>query len=261
MIFESPLKGIIHPQGWTRPAGNTDFVVRQAFGCTGFVRERAFGSCPHFHRGLDLINNVNNGCGADVLAPAPGHVRTSMKVVSTNATNGENIIVLDHGGGWFTGYGHLSARSVAKGQPVKTGQKIGNVGTTGNSTGCHLHWFVKSVADTAKSLYLDGNGRWEDPWPRLIQNVTLRPKGPGINIRTAPSTTGSPFAHTEGVAIIRLTDKSDLGLISDQRRWGGTVDGDPYTLPGEAPAHAWERIWLDNDWRFIARPLAIRSAT
>lgn len=53
-----------------------------------------------------------------------------------------NAIVIDHGGGYQTLYGHLSKISVKKGQQVAKGQKIGVMGNTGNSTGTHLHFEI-----------------------------------------------------------------------------------------------------------------------
>ena len=51
-----------------------------------------------------------------------------------------NMVIIDHGGGVFTGYGHMSAFAVAEGQTVEAGQLIGEVGSTGLSTGAHVHW-------------------------------------------------------------------------------------------------------------------------
>lgn len=160
MLFGNPVRGTIEK---TPIPGNLAFGVTQPFGCTGFAAEPPLGSCAHFHRGIDLGNGQ---CGGDVLAAAAGVVHWSGVF-----GNGENYISLDHGAGWFTLYGHLSARAVATGAKVLKGQRIGAVGKTGNATACHNHFGIKSEADGSKSLLLDTNGKWEDPWPLLAQNA------------------------------------------------------------------------------------------
>jgi murein DD-endopeptidase MepM/ murein hydrolase activator NlpD len=59
-----------------------------------------------------------------------------------------NLILLDHGGGITTAYAHLSQMDVKVGDTVKAGEVIGKVGTTGRSSGPHLHWgaYWKNVA-------------------------------------------------------------------------------------------------------------------
>jgi len=54
-----------------------------------------------------------------------------------------NLVVIDHGGGLATAYGHQSSIATGCGQPVSRGQIIGYVGSTGHSTGPHLHFEVR----------------------------------------------------------------------------------------------------------------------
>jgi murein DD-endopeptidase MepM/ murein hydrolase activator NlpD len=52
------------------------------------------------------------------------------------------MVVVDHGGGLFSGYAHLKSFAVAEGQTVTQGDTVGYVGSTGLSTGAHLHWEI-----------------------------------------------------------------------------------------------------------------------
>ncbi len=85
------------------------------------------------HTGLDFAAPA----GTDVLAATSGTV-----VSSGYAGPYGNQIVIDHGGGWQTTYNHLSSIKVSLGKKVSTGDHIGDVGSTGNSTGSHLHFEV-----------------------------------------------------------------------------------------------------------------------
>lgn len=84
-----------------------------------------------FHDGIDLAA----ASGTPILAFGPGTVTMS----GWNGGYG-NYISIDHGGGLMSFYGHCSALYVSKGETVKAGQKIAAVGTTGSSTGNHLHF-------------------------------------------------------------------------------------------------------------------------
>ncbi len=85
------------------------------------------------HTGLDFAAPS----GTDVMAAASG------TVVSTGYAGAYgNQIIIDHGGGWQTTYNHLSSIKTSTGQKVSTGDHIGDVGSTGNSTGSHLHFEV-----------------------------------------------------------------------------------------------------------------------
>jgi len=86
-----------------------------------------------FHRGLD----VRAPRGSPIIAPANGIV------VSTNRNAGYGrMVVVDHGYGIVTRYGHVSKVYVKPGQRVKRGEKLAAVGSTGRSTGPHLHYEV-----------------------------------------------------------------------------------------------------------------------
>ncbi len=76
--------------------------------------------------------------GEPILAAGPG------KVVNATRLNGYgNIVVLDHGKGIRTRYAHLSSIDVKPGMTVERGQQIGRMGSTGRSTGTHLHFEVR----------------------------------------------------------------------------------------------------------------------
>ena len=85
------------------------------------------------HNGLDMAAPG----GTDIYAAAGGTV-----IDSRYSSSWGNVIQIDHGGGLVTLYAHCSYRGVQKGQTVSKGQFIGRVGTTGWSTGNHLHFTV-----------------------------------------------------------------------------------------------------------------------
>jgi len=92
-----------------------------------------FTGQPDFHPGLDISTPI----GTPVHAPADG------TVVSTGVQGGYgNALVVDHGYGIVTRYGHLSSFAVKPGQRVRRGEVIGFVGNTGRSTGPHVHYEV-----------------------------------------------------------------------------------------------------------------------
>lgn len=68
-----------------------------------------------------------------------------------------NLVVIDHGGGVFSAYGHMSRRAVSIGDTVKQGDVIGYVGSTGLSSGPHLHWEMAVAGVLVDGLrWLDG---------------------------------------------------------------------------------------------------------
>ena len=119
--------------------------ISQGFGCTPYPFEPYDPSCPqkHFHNGLDIAGP----CGHHIIAADAG-----IAYIEPFMGNGfGNYIIIVHGNGWQTLYGHLASFAIRSGQTVARGQLIGYEGTTGNSTGCHLHFGVNH------------NGHWVDP--------------------------------------------------------------------------------------------------
>lgn len=109
-------------------------------------RTNPMGGGPEFHQGLDIAAPM----GTAVTSAAAGTV-----IMAQWYGGYGNYILIDHGGGYSTGYGHLSAMYVSVGQSVARGQAIGAVGSTGQSTGPHLHFEVRIA------------GKPVDPAPRL----------------------------------------------------------------------------------------------
>jgi murein DD-endopeptidase MepM/ murein hydrolase activator NlpD len=112
----------------TEPVRGTNFT--SGFG----VRNDPFRGRAAMHAGIDLAGPL----GTPILATADGVVGRSEWVSGYG-----NLVELDHGRGIQTRYGHLSRSMVASGQKVKRGQVIALMGSTGRSTGSHLHYEVR----------------------------------------------------------------------------------------------------------------------
>ena len=107
--------------------------------CNGY-KTRGYGLMPHpisgykkFHAGIDIANRP----GTPIFTTAKGKV----EYVGTRGKLGRTVIV-NHGNGFKTIYGHLNKYTVKKGQAVGRGDKIGEMGNTGYSTAPHLHYGI-----------------------------------------------------------------------------------------------------------------------
>ena len=98
-----------------------------------------------FHPGLDISADK----GDPVYATADGKVSSAAM-----AGNYGNLVIIDHGYGIETRYGHLSAFKVRDGQAVKRGDLLGLVGATGRTTGSHLHYEVRANGRILNPLQL-----------------------------------------------------------------------------------------------------------
>ncbi len=109
--------------------------VTQLFGPTSYALEPPLGAYAHFHTGVD----VSAPFGTTVIAAASGLV----VAVGHSATGYGNYVVVAHGGGIMTLYGHLLETDVSVGQVVAAGQRVGLEGSTGWSTGPHVHFELR----------------------------------------------------------------------------------------------------------------------
>lgn len=124
---EEPFVGV---EGWINPLREWRNSITSEFG----LRIHPISGDKKFHSGMD----IGKPKGEPVYSPLDG---TVMKSIRSNVGYGFYIII-DHGGKFATLYGHLSKIEVMEGQKVKSGEKIAEVGTTGGSTGNHLHFEI-----------------------------------------------------------------------------------------------------------------------
>lgn len=105
---------------------------------------------PAFHSGLDF--------DADLASPVK--VTAAGRVISAGWSGGYgNMVEVDHGGGLTTRYGHMSLITVLVGDEVTIGSTVGRVGSTGRSTGPHLHYETRMNGDAVNPLRFLNAGR------------------------------------------------------------------------------------------------------
>lgn len=111
------------------------FTITQPFGPTTVALEPPLGRYPHFHTGIDLAAPLGTAVGsaADGVVVAVGH---------TSYGYG-NYVIVAHGGGIATLYAHLLQTNVNVGDRVARGQLVGLEGSTGLSTGAHVHFELR----------------------------------------------------------------------------------------------------------------------
>ena len=122
---------------------------------------------PKWHHGQD----ISTPYGTDVYATGSG------KVIEAGWSGGYgNCIVIDHGYGYRSTYGHLSNIKVTKGINVKRGDKIGLTGSTGNSSGPHLHYQIDLYGQYKNPLYFFNDDLTEDEYFEMIQTLSSQAK-------------------------------------------------------------------------------------
>lgn len=138
------LRGESHPEpywyGPFRPPLEGALKITTYFGEIRFVNGKETGR----HSGMDF----GAPTGTPILAPARGRVILAEKLIVSGWT-----VIIDHGQNLFTAYYHCETLAVKPGDMLQTGDVIGTVGSTGFSTGPHLHW-TATIGNTPV-----------DPWP------------------------------------------------------------------------------------------------
>lgn len=151
--------------------------ITQPFGPTSYTAEPAYDGYSHFHTGIDY----GVPTGTHVGAAGAGRVVAA----GWDSSGFGNRVIVNHGNGVQTLYGHLSQVDVTAGQTVQAGQELGLSGSTGNSSGPHLHFGVEK------------NGQWVDPAPYLSGTA-------GASTGAAATPTAS-LASTDGTATATTT--------------------------------------------------------
>jgi murein DD-endopeptidase MepM/ murein hydrolase activator NlpD len=160
-LFEQKIRNMMVPTQQPVAAGN----LGSAFGW----RIDPFTGRSALHTGLDFQAET----GTDILAAAAGVVVTQ----EYHAAYG-NMIEIDHGNDLITRYAHASAVFVKKGDLIKRGQKIAEVGTTGRSTGSHLHFevLVQGVPQDPQTFLTAGSHLPKPGTGKTIASVRTIPK-------------------------------------------------------------------------------------
>jgi murein DD-endopeptidase MepM/ murein hydrolase activator NlpD len=122
---------------------------------------------PKWHHGQD----ISTPYGTEVFATGSG------KVIEAGWNGGYgNCIVIDHGYGYRSTYGHLSNIRVTRGMNVKRGDKLGLTGSSGTSSGPHLHYQIDLYGQHKNPLYFFNNDLTEDEYFEMIQTLSAQAK-------------------------------------------------------------------------------------
>lgn len=128
IAWYNKFKDLQIPSSWRAPIDNP-ITVTSEFGW----RSSPFGGGQEFHNAIDLVGGT--GPTTNIYAAGDG------VVVFANWENSYgNYVIIQHANGIYTGYAHNSSLSVSNGDNVVQGQKIANMGSTGDSTGPHTHF-------------------------------------------------------------------------------------------------------------------------
>lgn len=155
--------------------------------------------------------NRTNDVDDPVVAAAGGKVT---RVENTGNTSYGRWIEIDHGSGYRTRYAHLNSQSVSVNQSVSKGQKIGTVGSTGGSSGPHLHYEQRLNGADVKPVFNGSTALFYGTKNYTSNNScgggggvsgTVDTAGPSLTIRSAPSTSASSVGSVADGASVNIT--------------------------------------------------------
>jgi hypothetical protein len=143
--------------------------------------------------------NRPDDSGDTVVAAAAGKVT---RVANEGSTSYGRWVEIDHGNGYRTRYAHLSKQSVSVGQNVAQGQKIGEVGNTGGSSGAHLHYEQRRNGYAQRPVFDGATSYFYGTKSYKSKNkcgssggggvsATVNTNGVDLNVRATPSTSGA----------------------------------------------------------------------
>lgn len=166
------------------------------------------------HSGTDLAAP----CGTPVRAVKAGQV-----TMAGGSKGYGNRVVIDHGGGLVTTYNHLTSYAAVPGLVVKQGQVIGYVGSTGLSTGCHLHFEVMvNGAFVDPAPYLD-----LAPAPTIVIPPAVPPRSDVTLLPSASPTTTVPTAAPTATGAVTATDAPTATDVPTSTSTATSVPTDP----------------------------------
>lgn len=125
--------GTLSPGGWMWPVPYSNSYISSPYG----YRTDPISGAYKFHSGIDIT--MAGAMGKNLIAVKSG---TVIRTVYSNSGYG-NYVMIDHGGGYVSLYAHCKSLNVSNGQRVSQGQVIAYIGSTGYSTGAHVHFEIR----------------------------------------------------------------------------------------------------------------------
>ncbi len=168
-------------------------------------KDRKTGKIRGPHQGVDIAAKR----GADIVAPGAGVVVEATDLYENNPDWGK-VIVIDHGDNVKTRYAHLDSYGVLKGDRVWAGDVIAKVGSTGRSTGPHLHFETIVDGETIDPLTVLKLDPPESPKaPSPLQNPSPVPS-PGPSLETALAAPADPPAPKPAPSALKVFTDGDI---------------------------------------------------